>query len=151
MPSSFQWLVIAAIGLGAGTSFVLQQVVNANLRRSLGSPLWAAFVSYVGGALIVTVLLIVLRQPWFSTRSAQASSWLSWTGGAFGVLYVLASIALVPRVGATTAVALIIAGQLLTSIAFDHFGILGLARQPADPTRLLGAAVMMAGVMLIRR
>jgi transporter family-2 protein len=151
VPSSLQWLVIAVIGLGAGTSFVLQQVVNANLRRSLGSPLWAAFVSYLGGALIVALLLVVLRQPWISTRTAQASSWLSWTGGAFGVLYVLASIALVPRVGATTTVALIIAGQLLASIAFDHFGILGLARQPADPTRLLGALMLMVGVMLVRR
>jgi|SRR5665647_217236 len=151
VPPLLQWLTFAALGLGSGASFVMQQVVNANLRSSLGSPLWAAFVSYAGGTLTMLGLLLALRQPWLSQRSVEASTWLSWTGGAFGVIYVLASIVLLPRIGAATAVALIVAGQMLASVAFDHFGLLGLTRHPADPSRLFGAMMLLAGVVLIRR
>jgi bacterial/archaeal transporter family-2 protein len=44
--------VLALIGsvllaTGAGVSFVMQQVVNADLRMTLGSAAWTGFVSYL--------------------------------------------------------------------------------------------------------
>ena len=57
MPSTMQWLTLAALGLIAGLSFVMQQLVNTNLRNGLTSSLWAAFVSYAGGTLLVALLL----------------------------------------------------------------------------------------------
>jgi bacterial/archaeal transporter family-2 protein len=57
---------------------------------------------------------------------------------------------MVPRFGAATVLALLVVGQMIGSIAFDHYGILGLAEQPASPIRLLGAAFLILGVVLIR-
>jgi bacterial/archaeal transporter family-2 protein len=58
---------------------------------------------------------------------------------------------LVPQIGAATFIALVITGQMLASITFDHFGWLGLTQRPVDPARLIGVALLIGGVLLIRR
>lgn len=146
-----QWLWIAALGLLAGLSFVLQQIVNENLRNQLSSSLWAAFVSYAGGTLLVAVLLFVTQQAVPSRQAIATTTWPSWMGGAFGVIYVLISIVLLSRIGAATAIAFLLAGQMLTSVTFDHFGWLGLARHPIGPARVIGALLLLAGALLIRK
>jgi bacterial/archaeal transporter family-2 protein len=143
-------LGLSGLAIGAGVSLVVQQVLNADLRQSLGSPLWAALVSYLVGALTLTAVLIALREPWLSPTGANKASFLSWTGGIFGTVYIVLSILLLPRLGAATAVALMIAGQMLGAMAFDHFGLFGLPEQKADLTRLVGALMLIGGVVLVR-
>jgi transporter family-2 protein len=75
---------------------------------------------------------------------------MSWTGGVFGALYIAVSIFLLPRLGAATFIALLVSGQMLGSLAFDHFGVLGLTAHPASPVRLAGAGLLVVGVVLIR-
>jgi bacterial/archaeal transporter family-2 protein len=36
-------------------------------------------------------------------------------------------------------------------MAFDHFGLVGLAQRTADLPRILGAALLIGGVILVRR
>jgi len=151
MLSTVQWLAFAGLGLIAGLSFVMQQIVNTNLKSGLTSPLWAAFVSYAGGTLLVALLLLATHQGVPSRHEIAGTSWPSWLGGAFGVVYVLASIALLPRVGAATSIALIVAGEMLTSLTFDHFGLLGLTKHPIGAIRVVGAVLLLAGVVLIRK
>ena len=126
------------LAVGAGVSFVFQQAVNANLRGELGSIWWAGFVSYLGGTLVMLVVALALREPWFSTREVlQRTHLISWSGGIFGAIYIAVSILLIPRLGAAMVIALIVAGQMLGSLVFDHFG-------------LLGAALLVGGVVLLR-
>ena len=79
----------------------------------------------------------------------RTNGW-AWTGGFFGTVYIAISIFLVPRLGAGFFVALLVAAQMVASIAFDHFGALGLSEHPIDVPRLLGAVLLIAGVVLIR-
>jgi bacterial/archaeal transporter family-2 protein len=137
------------LAAGAGVSFVVQQVVNANLRLEIGSAAWAGFVSYLGGTVAMLLLALALREP-LSLAAAGRSSWLSWTGGVFGAVYIGVSILLLPRLGAATLIALIVAGQMLGSLAFDHFGVLGVTQHAVTLPRLLGTALLIAGVVLIR-
>jgi bacterial/archaeal transporter family-2 protein len=76
--------------------------------------------------------------------------WWVWTGGLLGAFYVFASVILTPRLGAATTVALILTGQVLASIAIDHFGLFRVA-QEVTPLRLLGATLIIAGVFFVRR
>jgi len=39
---------------------------------------------------------------------------------------------------------------MLGSLAFDHFGLLGLPQHSAGPIRLAGAILLILGVILIR-
>ena len=148
-----QWIALAllgALGMIAGASAVLQQVLVANLRSTLGSAPWAVLVSYIGGTLTMLLVVLASRDKPALPAAISGADWASWIAGAFGVVYIMTAVVLIPRLGAATVLALLVAGQLLASLTFDHFGLFGLARQPADLVRILGAAMLLGGVMLIR-
>lgn len=139
-----------ALALAAGISFVFQQAVNANLRAELSSAWWAGFVSYLGGTIIMLAVALVLREPATWSSAVSQGRWLSWSGGFFGAIYIAVSIFLLPRFGAATVIGLIVAGQMLGSLAFDQFGLFGLPVHSLSPVRLAGAACLVAGVVLVR-
>lgn len=149
--ASFQFGLLAAFGIGAGACIILQQVLVGQLRDSLSSPLWAVFISYLGGLLAMMLVLAVTRTPLPSADAMARAPWASWAGGVFGVLYIVTAIVLLPKLGSATTFALIFAGQMLASLAVDHVGLFGLPRNPVDLTRLGGAALLAAGVLLLSR
>ena len=151
MSPSFAFLGFGLLAIGAGVSFVMQQAVNADLRAALGSAAWAGFVSYLGGTLCMLLLAIALRDPVPPAVAVLRSNWWAWSGGFFGAIYIAVSILLLPRLGAATFIALLIAGQMLSSLVFDNYGLLGLAQRPLDASRAVGAALLVLGVILIRR
>jgi transporter family-2 protein len=136
-----------ALALVAGVSFVFQQAVNSNLRTEIGSPWWAGFVSYAGGTLAMLLVALILREP---LPSPERFNWVSWTGGIFGAIYIAISILLLPRLGAATVIALLVAGQMIGSLVFDHFGLLGVPVHHLTASRLAGTGFLVAGVALIR-
>ncbi|HEY5305222.1 MAG TPA: DMT family transporter, partial [Pseudolabrys sp.] len=75
---------------------------------------------------------------------------MSWTGGIFGAIYIAISILLVPRLGAATVISLLVAGQMIGSLAFDHFGLFGLPVHHVTTQRAIGAMLLMAGAILVR-
>jgi bacterial/archaeal transporter family-2 protein len=138
------------LAFSAGVSFVFQQAVNANLRIEIASAWWAGFISYLGGTLAMLLMAALLLQPWPSMQMIYRSHWLSWTGGFFGAIYIAISILLLPRLGAATVIALIVAGQMIGSLAFDQFGLLGVPIHPLNMFRLAGAALLVLGAILVR-
>ncbi|KAB1074312.1 DMT family transporter [Methylobacterium planeticum] len=144
-------LIPSALAALAGVSIVVQQALNANLRAALNSAAWSGFASYLVGLGCMALLTIVLRDPVPSASVALRVPWWAWSGGLFGAVFIGLAILLVPQLGAATFIALLVAGQLLASVAADHFGLLGLAQRAADLPRLLGVGLLIAGVVLIRR
>lgn len=140
-----------ALAFAAGISIVIQQALNANLRTALDSAVWSGFASYFVGLLCMMLLAVALRDPIPSAAVASRIPWWAWSGGLFGAIFIGLAIYLIPILGAATFISLLIAGQMLTSVAFDHFGWLGLAQRTVDLPRLIGAALLIAGVVLIRR
>jgi bacterial/archaeal transporter family-2 protein len=140
-----------ALAIAAGVSIVIQQALNANLRIALNSAAWSGFMSYFVGLLCMIVLAVALRDPMPSAAVAGRIPWWAWSGGLFGAIFIGLAIFLVPQLGAATFIALLVAGQMLASITFDHFGWLGLAQRSIDLPRLIGAGLLIAGVVLIRR
>lgn len=136
--------------IGAGVSVALQQVLNSNLRAELGSPWWAGFVSYFVGMLAMLSVALTAPGPRLGDKFGEVTSWMSWTGGLFGALFIGTAILMVPRLGAAMVLALIVVGQMIGSLAFDHFGLFGLSHHPISATRLAGAVSLIVGVILIR-
>jgi transporter family-2 protein len=150
LPEALQILGLTLLGVAAGVSVTTQQALNSDLRVSLGSASWAAFISYLVGSLTMAVVLLAMREPWVSTAALAKSSVWSWTGGVFGTIYIVVSILLLPHLGAATVVALLVTGQMLGSLVFDHYGLFGLTPHSFDLFRLTGAALLIVAVVLIR-
>jgi len=150
MSNPFLSFSLYLLVIGAGVSFVFQQAVNANLSAQIGSPWWAGFISYLGGTLAMFAMIIALRQPWLTGPAIARTSLMSWTGGIFGAIYIAISIMLLPRLGTALVLALIVLGQMLGALVFDHFALFGLPENPVSLTRVIGAGLLIAGVVLVR-
>jgi transporter family-2 protein len=138
------------LAVSGGISLVVQQALNANLRAVLNSAAWSGFMSYFVGVICMAVFALVMQDPIPSAAVAARVPWYVWSGGLFGAIFIALAIFLIPKLGAATFFALLIAGQMLGSIAFDHFGVLGLPVQPVSAVRVMGAALLVGGVVLIR-
>ena len=128
-----------------------QAGVNGQLRVALGHPLVAATASFVVGTIALVVVAVATRVQWPSMTSASQVPWWGWIGGLFGAVYIAAMC----RVGATFrrggTGCVDCCGQLLAALMFDHFGLVGFARQSVTPVRGFGALLLFAGVYLIQR
>lgn len=141
----------AVLAIGAGVSVLIQQVLNANLRAELGSAAWAGFISYALGVVCMLGLMAALRDPVPSGAVIARVPWWAWSGGLFGAIFIGLAILLIPKLGSAAFIALLVAGQMMAALAFDHYGWLGIPQRPIDLPRLIGVALLVGGVVLIRR
>jgi bacterial/archaeal transporter family-2 protein len=143
------WLYLL-FAVAAGAMLPLQFGVNAQLAHWLGSPIRAAFVSFLVGAVALLVVAAFVRKPLPSLARLGDVPWWVWIGGLLGAFYVTGSIVTAPRLGAVTLAAAIIFGQTLASVLVDQFGWVGFEEQHATPGRLVGVLLVAVGVVLVR-
>ncbi len=145
-------VLLMALGIFAGANLTFQALIGSQLRGYLGSPLRASLVSYVGGTIFCIVFLVLRRESLnvFSGRAAESSPFL-WTAGLYGLIYLAIAIWLLPRMPATQVFALVVAGQLLAAAIFDAVGLFGAPVRPFDVYKVLGIAMLVGAVYLIRR
>lgn len=145
-PNLFPMLLIIL----AGGATALQAPTNARLMTAVGSPVNAAFVSFAVGTVALGVMAVL-----FQTRpdmvAARSLPWYAWIGGLYGVVFVIAATWGVPRLGVALTITLMVAGQLLISLILDHFGAFGAPQQPINLGRLAGVALVIGGVLMVRR
>jgi transporter family-2 protein len=141
----------ALLTFGAGISVLIQQALNANLRSEINSAPWSGFMSYFLGVVCMLVLAVALRDPVPSTSTISRVPLWAWTGGIFGAIFIGLSIITIPKLGGATYIALLVTGQMIAALAVDHFGWLGVQERPIDLPRMLGVALLIVGVVLIRR
>ena len=143
-------ILLAGVAILAGICISAQYVLNASLSKAIGSAWWAGFVSFLLGTLFMLVAALVTRQGFPSGDAVHRAPMLSWVGGFLGGFYIAVSSLLVPRLGVALVRSLFVVGQMLGSLAFDQFGILGVPQHPVSLTRILGAGALIAGVLLIK-
>lgn len=130
-----------------GAILPLQGLVNARLGTHVGGPVAAAFVSFLVGTVMLGLYLLATRTPLTLQGSLKLPAWI-WAGGALGAVYVACFTLLMPRIGAAGMVCLAVLGQVTASLLLDKFGVLQAAK-PVDALRLLGAVLVLAGVVLV--
>ncbi len=134
----------------AGGLVALQAPTNVMLARAGGSPVLAALISFaVGTAALLAVWLASGNRP--GTAPFAALPWYAWVGGLYGAIYVAVAAFAAPRLGLASLITIGIAGQVLMALWLDHFGALGLPREPISLARVGGALLVVAGVVLVRR
>ena len=143
-------LIPVLLVLFAGGMIALQAPTNAMLAKAGGSPIVAALISFAVGTLaLLFVALGSGQRPRVASFAGLPA--YAWLGGAYGAFYVAIAAYAAPRIGLASLITIGIAGQIAMALWLDHIGALGLPREPANVGRLLGAALVVAGVVLVRR
>jgi bacterial/archaeal transporter family-2 protein len=145
-----KWLPYA-LGLTAGVGLTVQVGMNAQLRNTLSSAHGAALISFLVGTAALVVVMIATRTPIPARETFAAVPMWAWFGGLLGASYVACSTVVASQVGATALLALVLVGQLAGALVIDHYGWLGLPEHPITSMRLMGVALLGAGVWLIVR
>jgi len=140
-------VVLTAIG---GGLVALQAPINSMLGRSVGT-FQAAFVSFSIGTLVLALIATLAKGGLGQVGEARHLSWYYLTGGLLGAAYVTTILVTVRTLGAGGAVAATIAGQLTISVLVDHYGWLGVNRDPVDALKLAGVALLALGTYLVVR
>jgi transporter family-2 protein len=140
--------LLLAFVTGAGVA--MQFAINSRLRLLLGGPLWSAAAQFVVGLVLLLLLAVGTRQEPPMTMGLSRAPWWVWTGGAFGASVIVVSIILTPKIGATLTLASMIVGQLTMALIVDHYGMFGGAVIRLSPVRVMGVALLLAGVTLLR-
>jgi bacterial/archaeal transporter family-2 protein len=143
--------VLVTLALLAGACLPTQAGINARLNLWTGDPVLAAMISFAVGTLALIGYSLLLRIPFPDPASASREPWWIWTGGFLGAFFVASTVILAPRLGATSMVALILAGQMAASMACDHYGVLGYSVHPVSAMRIAGVLLVTVGVLLIQR
>jgi bacterial/archaeal transporter family-2 protein len=134
----------------AGAMLPIQFGINAQLATWVDSPLRATLVSFAVGTAALLVVMVAAYRDWPAVERIGSAPWWVWVGGLLGAFYVLGSVVAAPKLGAATLVALILAGQAVASLLVDHYGWVGFEEHPITPGRLVGIALVAAGVALVR-
>lgn len=129
----------------------LQQPFNAGLARHVG-PNWTTFVSFGVGTIVAVIASLAMGNAPSMLGRISDAPWYTWIGGGIcGSLLVLCFTLSVPRIGVTALIFASIAGQIMMAMAIDHFGWLGIERQPIDLRKALAIPVVLLALWLVQR
>ena len=145
MSALFPVLAVLLAGIGVA----LQPPTNAALAKAGGSVVLASLISFAVGTAILLAAWLATRQGQLSgLRDAPAWTWL---GGLYGACFVAALAFAAPKLGLASTLTIAIASQVVAALALDRMGALGLAQTPLSVGRVAGAALVIAGAVLVRK
>ena len=135
----------------AGIMMTVQSGINSQLRSAIQHPLLAALISFLSGTAALIVLVMLSKQAVPTIQTFSGISWYKWTGGLLGAFIVTVSLVSVARIGAANMFVLIIAGQLITAVIIDHYGMLGLQQSSITLQKTIGVILLVGGVYLVTK
>lgn len=135
----------------AGVAITIQSGINSQLRAVLQQPLLAAFISFVVGTVALAILLLFSRDVLPGMDQYTGIEWYKYTGGLLGAFVVTVTLISVAQIGAGNMFVLVVAGQLITAVLMDHFGLLGMKHNPVSLQKLIGIVLLVGGAYLVNK
>jgi transporter family-2 protein len=141
---------LAIFAVVAGISNPLQSGSNSALLKSLQEPVVSAVVVYLIGAACLALCVPFLG---LGARPAMARlgsvPWWAYIGGICNALFLMCTLLVTKKLGSATFTTIVVISAVVTSIALDHFGLMGFEVREASLLRLVGAGLAVVGVVLI--
>jgi transporter family-2 protein len=142
------------LAVAAGVALATQSRINSELAVRLGDGIAAAVVSFGSGLLLLAALVPALpseRRALVALRAALRDGALRpWQllGGTCGAFLVASQGLTVATLGVAVFIVAVVAGQTASGLAVDHAGLGPGGPQPLNRTRLTGAALTVAAVLI---
>ena len=143
-------MIALVIGVIAGIASTVQASINTEARRFFRSPYVTAGLNFMVAWLCLAAFII------FNERGlhipvgeiAKNPPWI-WLGGVCAIIIVTLNILCVPKLGAAGNVMILNFGQIVTGLVIDHFALFGADEARMSFTRLAGAVMVFAGLILV--
>jgi transporter family-2 protein len=143
-------LAMGAFAVLAGIATAFQPPINATFASHSTSRLHGGWINFVVGAIVMTLVCLVMRTPLPAAAKLGAAPWWAYLGGVLGAFFVTTAVFVMPKLGAVNYLVLLILGQMVANTMIDHFGLLGIAQQTLTWGRVLGLVLIAAGVACVK-
>ncbi|MCW3117481.1 MAG: family transporter [Chitinophagaceae bacterium] len=138
--------------LTAGALMPVQAILNTRLGRQIGGPLMGSLMSFFVGIVCLFILNLSLNySSVVQLRPSSTSPWYLWLGGMFGAAFVGYITWVNQKQGMALTFALAVSGQIFMSLLIDHYGLLGSAIRTITLGKIIGAVLIIAGLVLIKK
>jgi bacterial/archaeal transporter family-2 protein len=154
MPSgdTVNQIIAVLFTIVAGISNPLQSGSNSALLKAIHAPLVAAFIVYSIGALCLLACVPFIGIPVKEAVSKLgAVPWWVYIGGVCNAIFLMSSLLITRNLGSATFTTTVVISAIVTSVALDHFGLLGFEVRPAGFMRLSGVVLAISGVLLVAK
>jgi transporter family-2 protein len=142
-------LLLYLLIAGAGVLQAWGPPMNGALREALSNPWLASIVSFLPIVALLSVLFFCQPNPLPTAQGLKAMPWWAPLGGVVGAFAVVAGLLFVNRVGAGAYAGLTITANILMSLVIDQFGWFGMPVHQLGGWRVMGGALMAAGIILV--
>ena len=133
--------------IAAGLCISLQGVFNTRLGEKLGFWETNTFVHGTGFALTLIIMLIYGTGSFSGIGEVKK---LYLLGGFLGVMIIFSVMNAISALGATYCIAILLVTQLVAATLIDSFGLFGSPVIKFSITKLIGLAVMIAGIVIYK-
>ena len=135
-----------------GAILPVQAVLNTKLGKQTGGPLVSSLLSFLVGLICLFIINLFANYTALShMKLLSVSPWYVWMGGLLGAIFVSGIIFVNQQQGVALTFALVVAGQIFISLLIDHFGLLGSIVRPVSIPKIIGALLIIAGLVLIKK
>ena len=141
-------VILSVLMFLAGVAGAMQAPTNTALSYVTGK-VEASFISFLGGFLVLLAATMIKERGRFgSLRGKQIRPWMV-IGGAYGAFVVFCNTVATPYIGVALVMASAMFGQLVSAMAIDSHGLLQAPVIKTNKERVLGIAIIAAGVILV--
>ena len=135
-----------------GALLPFQAILNTRLGRQTGGPLMGSLLSFIVG--LVALFLLNLATNYSAVlqlKPMSATPWYIWLGGFLGAIFVGYITWVNQRQGVMLTFALVVSGQIFISMLIDHYGMLGSTIRTITLEKLVGACLIITGLILVKK
>ncbi len=144
----FEFVLVVALGLCGGLAVGFQSPMAGSMGNRIGGAA-GSFILHLSGTIASLALLIARGGE--NIHQWRSLPWYMLCSGVFGLVLILTLSQTVPRLGAASAITLVVVGQLIGGMIIDQFGLFDVAVRTVDLQRILAVVLLLAGAYLMVR
>jgi len=111
----------------------------------------ASLISFSVGLICLLVLNMIINPASIvNVKPAGITPWYIWLGGFLGAIFVGYITWVNQQQGVALTFALVVTGQIFCSLVVDHFGLFGSAISTISLPKMIGAVLLIVGIILIK-
>lgn len=142
-------ILLPLIALLSGVLLTLMIMSNSYL-STFTSPLHASWLTHGTGAVVALIIWLTVKTHLPQRRAGKKIPLWCYLGGIPGAFTVLlAAITVNSPLSLSGSIVLMLAGQIVTGLIIDHFGLMGLTQRKATSRDGLTLLMLFSGCILI--